>query len=277
VLKSILIGLDGSPSSGTAVKLGIQWAKRFNALLVGLGIVDEADIRAPEAESIGGGYYKQERDEELVKEARRSVEQFLEQFKARCAEANVSFNLLEDAGMPYEEILRESQRYDLVLFGHETHFRFGSVDRPDETLWNVLKRGPRPVVIAPPGLETGSSVVVAYNGSSQADRALQAFQSSGLDFREEVCVVSADDNREEANRQAGRAVEFLRLHGINAVACALGPVDSVDQSILKEVRRRNARLLVMGAYGHSTVREFLLGSITKAVLKESAVPVFLCH
>ena len=147
MLKSILIGLDGSPSSEAAVELGIQWAKPFKALLVGLGIVDEATIRTPEAEPIGGGYYKYERDEELVKETRRKIQQFLEQFGTRCADADISFNLLQNSGMPYEEILRESQRYDLVLFGHETHFRFGTVDRPDETLWNVLKRGPRPVVI----------------------------------------------------------------------------------------------------------------------------------
>ena len=37
MLKSILVGLDGSPSSGAAVELGIQWAKQFNALLGGIG------------------------------------------------------------------------------------------------------------------------------------------------------------------------------------------------------------------------------------------------
>jgi nucleotide-binding universal stress UspA family protein len=277
MLKSILVGLDGSPSSGAAIELGIRWAKQFNALLVGLGIVDEATIRTPQAEPIGAGSYKQERDDELVKQARQTIEQRLKQFETQCAEAAISFNLLEDTGLPYEEILRESQRYDLVLFGHETHFRFGNVDRPDETLWSVLKRGPRPVVVAPPKLKDGSSVVVAYNGSPQADRAMQAFQSSGLDLAEEVSVLSADEDDEEATRQAERAVEFLRLHRINALAQAVGPVDSVAQSILAAVRQRSARLLVMGGYGHSTVREFLLGSTTKAVLKDSPVPVFLCH
>ena len=168
----------------------------------------------------------------------------------------------------------KSQRFDLVLFGHDTHFRFGTVDQPDETLWKVLKRGPRPVVIAPRKLESGASVVVAYNGSPQADRALQAFQSSGLDFGEEVCVVSADDDQEETTRRAERAVEFLQLHRIKAVAQALGSVDSVSRAILQEVRQRSARLLVMGACGHSAVREFLLGSTTKAVLKESPAPSF---
>ena len=277
MLKSILIGVDGSPSSTAAVELGIQWAKRFNALLVGLGIVDDTTIYTPEAETLGADYHNWERDEQLIKEARHKVKQLLASFAERCAESHISFNVLQDAGLPYEEILRESQRYDLVLVGHETHFRFGTENQPDDTLWKVLRKGPRPVVVAPHKLEPGSSVVVAYNGSHQADCALMAFQSSALDFGEEVCVLSADDDREEATRQAGRAVEFLRLHRINAVAHALGPVDSVSQAILEEVRRRSARLLVMGACGHSTVREFLLGSVTKSVLKESPVPVFLCH
>ena len=277
MLKSILIGLDGSPSSTAALELGIQWAKRFNALLVGIGIVDDATIYPPETGTLGADYHNWERDEQVIQEANHKVKQLLASFAERCAESQISFNVLQDAGLPYEEILRESQRYDLVLVGHDTHFRFGTVDQPDETLWKVLKRGPRPVVIAPPQLEPGSSAVVAYNGSPQADRALQAFQSSGLDFGEEVCVLSADDDREEAARQAERAVEFLRLHQINVVAHASGPVDSVSQAILEEVRQRSARLLVMGACGHSAVREFLLGSITKAVLKESTVPVFLCH
>ena len=239
MLKSILVGLDGSPSSTTAVELGIQWAKTFNALLVGLGIVDEATIYAPEAEPLGGDYYKQERNEELVKEARQKVKEFLTSFAERCAETGVTFNVLQDAGLPYEEVLRESQRFDLVLFGHETHFCFGTVDQPDETLWKVLKRAPRPLVIAPPHkLETGSSVVVAYNGSPQADRAVQAFHSSGLDLGEEVCVISVNDGPEEATHRAERAVEFLQLHRINAVAHVLGPVDSVSQAILEEVRRR---------------------------------------
>ena len=64
----------------------------------------------------------------------------LEQFARRCVEADVAYNLLQDVGLPYEEILRKSERYDLVLLGHEGHFRLGAEGRPDETLWNVLKR-----------------------------------------------------------------------------------------------------------------------------------------
>jgi nucleotide-binding universal stress UspA family protein len=277
VLKSILIGLDGSPTSEPAIELGILWAKQFSALLVGLAVVVEPSIHMSEPEPIGGDGSNREDDGHAKEKGRHACEQYLERFAAQCTEAGVSFSLFQGTGPPDEEILRESHRYDLVLFGHETHFRFAAIDRPNETLWNVLKRESRPVVIAPPKLQPGTSVVVAYNGSPHADRALQAFQSSGLDQGQEVCVLSADEDREEANRQAARAVEFLRLHQINAVPHSLAPVNSLSQAILDAVRQRNARLLVMGVYGHSTVREFLVGSLTTAILQASPVPVFLCH
>jgi nucleotide-binding universal stress UspA family protein len=277
MLKSILIGLEGSPHSNAAVELGIQWAKRFDALLVGLGIVNLPVVYEQESELIGRDYFSGEQSKQLLEHDRRKIEEFLEDFARRCAEAGVAYNLLKDTGLPYEEILRESQRYDMVLLGHETNFHFGLKNRPDETLWHVLKRVPRPVTIAPAKLERGSSVVVAYNGSPQADHALQAFQASGLDFDEEVHVVSVNEDQREAERQTNRAVEFLRLHQIKALPHALQPADSVCHSILAEVRRLNARLLVMGAYGHSTIREFLLGSLTNSVLKDSPVPVFLCR
>ena len=214
MLTSILIGLDGSAYSDVAVELGIQWAKKFNSLLVGLGIVDEPTICQREAVPLGGASYKRERDEQLLADGRRKVEDFLERFGVQCAARGVAYQEVEDVGLPYEEILRESHRYDLVLLGHETHFHFETSDRADETLWHVLRSESRPVVIAPAELHPGKSVVVAYNESPQADRALQAFQTSGLDFDEEVHIICVDADEGKAAREAERAVEFLRPHGI---------------------------------------------------------------
>ncbi len=189
----------------------------------------------------------------------------------------VTCRTIENVGLPDEEILRESKKHDLVLFGHETHFHFAAKFQPDETLWQVLKQDSRPLVVAPPKLEPGSSVVIAYNGSSHADRALQAFQASGLDFGEEIFVVAVAGDRQATNDQIERVGELLQLHGLRVHSQILTPTGSVEQTILEEVRRRNARLLVMGAYGHSTIREFILGSVTNTILKDCPIPVFLCR
>ena len=71
MLTSILVGLDGSPSSAAAVELSIQWAKRFNALLIGLGIVDVTAAIAPQADAVEGGYYAADIYENLFAEAGR--------------------------------------------------------------------------------------------------------------------------------------------------------------------------------------------------------------
>ena len=70
MLRVILVGLDGSAYSNAAIELGIRWAKKLDALLVGLGVVDEATICKPEPVPIGGSSYKQHRDEALVADAR---------------------------------------------------------------------------------------------------------------------------------------------------------------------------------------------------------------
>jgi len=62
MIRSMLIGLDGSSYSGVAIELGLQWSKKSGALLVGVGITDESMICQPEAVPLGGGAYKASRE-----------------------------------------------------------------------------------------------------------------------------------------------------------------------------------------------------------------------
>jgi nucleotide-binding universal stress UspA family protein len=189
----------------------------------------------------------------------------------------VPTKLLEDVGWPWEQILIEAQRYDLILLGRQTHFHFETQPTPCETLHKVLKNCPRPVVTVPEEPAGGNAVVVAYDGSLQAARAVQAFQASGLHEGQEVHIVSVADKYVEAARHADRAAEFLGWHGIKAGVHPLAFHARPTEVILEEVRQRNAGLLVMGAYGQPTLREFFLGSVTRTMLQEARVPLFLAH
>lgn len=276
MLKSILIGLDGSEYSTAAVELGIRWAKKLDALLVGLGVVDEASICKPEPVPIGGSWYKQHRDEAMVANARRRVEEILGKFTVRCAEAGVSCKVLEDVGLPSERICLEAQRYDLILLGKQTYYYFETQQYPDETLTKVLKASPRPVVTVPEQLGSDGSIVVAYDGSLQAARTLQAFQSLRLDLSQEVHVVSAHADHGEAVRHADRAIDYLGFHEIKAQRHAVTS-SSPAAAITEQASRLGAGLLVMGVYGQPLLKEFFFGSVTRTMLKEKTVPLFLYH
>lgn len=276
MLQTILIGLDGSAYSATAVELGIAWAKVSDAMLVGMCVIDEPTIRKGQAAPIGGSAFKQQRDSALLADAQRKVAQFLADFSARCGAAGVACQQFGDVGIPAEQISLEAQRYDLILLGKQTHFHFETQLQADETLTEVLKASPRPVVTVPETLGTGRSIVVAYDGSLQAARTLQAFQSLGLDRMGEVHVLSVHSEHAEAIRRADRAIDFLNFHDIKAERHVVGS-SSPAQEILSLAARLNAGLLVMGAYGQPGIKEFFFGSVTRTLLKETKIPLFLYH
>jgi nucleotide-binding universal stress UspA family protein len=277
MIKAILVGIDGSPFGASALELAIRWARRFDAMVVGLGVVDEPNIHRAEALPIGATNYKSMKGKAMFADARKKVERFLESFALRCADEQVSFTPLEDVGAPAVQIALESQRYDIVLLGKETHFEFETTSRADDTLVRVLRKGCRPVVIAPPDLPETGKVVVAYDGSVQSARALQVFEASGLAKGREVHVVTVADSHLEAARTADRAVQFLSLHEIPARALPMESTGQPADAILDQVNDLKPELLVMGAFGKTTLREFFLGTVTRLVLSNTTVPVFLYH
>ncbi|MGE5190976.1 MAG: universal stress protein [Deltaproteobacteria bacterium] len=277
MLKSILIGLDGSPFSPAVIELGIGLARQFGALLAGLAVVDEPAICGPESVPLGATAFKKHRDELRLAEARKTVAETLRDFGVRCGDAGVSSRSIEAVGVPSEQILLEAQRCDLVLLGQRTYFHFETQDEPDDTLHSVVKNSPRPVIAVPEKPHRATSVVVAYDGSLQAARTLQAFQCLGMGRSGAVHLVCVHDDQEEAARRAERAVEYLRLHEIAAHPQVVATSAPPARVILEKARAFDAGLLVMGAYGQPTLREFFFGSVTRTVLHECNVPVFLYH
>lgn len=284
MLRSILVGLDGSEYSHSAIEVGIYLSRRTGAMLVGLGVVDEPSIREAEPQLIAAGvpYAEPVLYHDRLANARREVERFLGEFTGRCTEAGVPCKVIEDVGLPHEQIELEAQRYDLIVLGQRTRFQFETRETYDDTVRRVLKDSPRPVIAVPERLdinpeEPGHTVIVAYDGSLQSARALHAFLASGLARILPIVVVSVAEDRGEASRLAERSLDYLQLHDIKAIARPIASVTDPARVILDEAGRQKSALIVMGGYGQSTIREFLLGSVTRSLLASSPVPLFLYH
>jgi nucleotide-binding universal stress UspA family protein len=277
VLRGILVGLDGSPHSGAAVELSLQWAQETGAEVTGIGIIDEPTIRKPTGLTIGGGHYKPLVDEQRLADAQQRVESFLDGFVHRCQAASVKCRRLEGVGVPSRQILREAQRHDLIVLGTQSYFQFETHEGPDATLHEILVSTPRPVVTVPTSLPTGRAVVVAYDASVQAARALQESLHAGLLDSRPVHVVSMNTDEQVARSQIQLAADFLRLHGIRSTNHCLTSKRQASTVLLECAEQLNAGLLVLGAYGRQSVMEFFFGSVTRDVLKQTRIPVFLYH
>ena len=84
--------------------------------------------------------------------------------------------------------------------------------------------------------------------------------------------------RDPRDRHLGElAVEYLKLHGHEVHLHVESSQGTAAAVILGEAKRLGAGIIVMGSFRQSQVKEFFFGSVTKSVLRDSTVPLFLYH
>lgn len=122
------------------------------------------------------------------------------------------------------------------------------------------------------------TVIVAWDKSRVAARAV-ADAIPILKQARHVRLLTVTGEKEIASRQsAADFAQHLRLHDVSVVTDEVGLAGRAIGSVLQEqVRKHRADLLVMGAYGHSRMREFVLGGATKSMLAHPPTAVFLSH
>jgi nucleotide-binding universal stress UspA family protein len=145
----------------------------------------------------------------------------------------------------------------------------------------ILNSAARPVVVAPepptaPAFPEGP-VVIAYDGSFQASRALAAVETTGLVKSGSVHIICVNPSKATGTDHLERARRFLIHHRIEAVPHLLETSDPPARVIAEQVRRLGAGMLVIGAYGQAALREFFFGSVTRAALSGCPIPLFLSH
>ncbi len=278
MLKTILLVLDEHGVEHAAVDLAVRWAAKADALLVGLGVIDESLVNVREAIPIGAQQAKLAANVARRAEMERNVEHQLSRLAQRCAQEQVAFKPLEDFGSPTADILREAQRFDLIVVPRQAnYFHVSTENSTGGVLWEVVRHSVRPVVAVPAHAAAGQSVLIAYDGSLQAARALQAFESSGLGQGRDVHVVAVDADRQDAARQGDRAVEFLDYHGVIATLHTEACDAHVAERIMQCAYRVNAGLIVLGAHGRPSVCEYVMGSVARALMSHCTLPLFLYH
>lgn len=144
-------------------------------------------------------------------------------------------------------------------------------------LIDVLFESGRPVLMAPPTAPdaVGTTVAVAWRDTADAARAVAAANPF---LREAGAVTLLTVQERDAETPLPDVGRYLRRHGVKPTSVAL-PEGSADTAsrLLAAAGEAGADLMVMGAYGHSRLRELILGGVTRDVLKSAEIPVLMVH
>src|SRR5262249_34187438 len=160
----ILVCLEGSASTARAIDVAIDLARSLPAGLVGLAVVDQADLAGPKTWVNRGGGQRGARAAPRG-DARQRARAWLADVVARGRAAGVAVRARSVAGRPDETIPSEAPRHDLTVLGRDVRFRVDSSD-PDRYMRDrILRRAGRPLIVVPEQLTpAGPAILLAYDG-----------------------------------------------------------------------------------------------------------------
>jgi nucleotide-binding universal stress UspA family protein len=275
--KTILIRVDDTPQWAGQFELAAGLAADFGGHLVGMCL-----MRRPELP----GYIRSAEIAEMIAERSRAAEDRVkasrQMFLDRIAKAGLSGECRIVEGEVQDLAAVHGRYADLLIVGQ------ADVNLPDastrmEEIQSVIFAAGRPLLLVPYAGKfktLGKNVFVAWNASREATRAvtdaLPLLQRAG---KVTVMVVRPRaDARAHGDIPGADIAAYLARHGVKVeVMAEEGEGIDVGDLILSRVADLGSDLIVMGAYSHSRLRQWVLGGATRTLLESMTVPVLMSH
>jgi nucleotide-binding universal stress UspA family protein len=274
--KTILVHVDSGRTAPSRLDIAVELAGAFGAHLACLYAVKTDPIPSGASEAREILLEVQGRVQaENARAARRAYDECLRRTGFDQAEWRAS------RADPLEAMVLHARYADLVVIGQNNAEWPSGVDKDFERSLPIVAG--RPVLVVPYAFErrpVGKRVLVAWNASREAARAVSDALPL-LKRAERVDVVSFEPARSGAahGEEPGADIALqLARHGVKVMVSRVDAQDlDVGNQLLSRAFDLSADLIVMGAWGHSRLREFILGGVTRTVLESMTVPVLMAH
>jgi nucleotide-binding universal stress UspA family protein len=279
MIKSILVGLDGSQHADAALQHALWLAERLHATVVGLHVIDIVSIEGSFLHDISGslGFEPYLDFSAKMREALRERGRvLLETFTQRCGTRQIPCDTALTMGIVANEICDQARTADLVVIGHRGVNEQFSTGLLGATAESVTRKSPKPVFVSPMTFAPVTRPLLAYDGSQRASAAMQAAAQVASALGLPLTVVHvAREAPVDGDKVLDEARRYLQSYELTATyETVLG---HPHERIVELIGAGGHDLLFIGAYGHSRIIEMVLGSTTEFVLRNSPCPVFLAR
>lgn len=276
--KTILVHLGNEARARSTMAYAVSLAREHQAHLIGIYVFPAFRLTPPIPLPFGA---------DIAGQIRASIRQDMEKIKAIFEETTRSQpfsaewrSITTERRDPESIVLEHARAADLII---------ASQADPDWNLTDVLDfpdslalHAGRPVIVVP-GASKAAGVpqvaVVAWNGSRESARAV-ADALPLLQAAKNTFILTVDDGS-QAMEGALPDTEFaaaLARQGVKVDIEKVKPgVFTIGEELRTRAAARQADLIVMGCYGHSRLREFAMGGVTRHILRDATVPILFSH
>lgn len=275
--KNLLVHLDDGKACAGRVAAAIDLARAHEAHLTGLYVAADpylpGNIRAELPAKVLATLEEQAdaRMRAAVATYAKAVEKSglaVDTRTARCTATNVA------------DVVALHARYaDLAVIGQPDSEAAGEV--ASHLAEDIVLSAGRPALVIPyigAGKRLGSRVAIAWDAGREAARAVNDALPI-LKRADKVTALVIDPHKGDHGPEPGADIALhLARHGVKVEAQYIPAVDlSIANALLSRLVDLDIDLLVMGAYGHSRLREWILGGVTRTIFREMTVPVLMSH
>lgn len=275
-IKNVLIGMteEGIDEPSSALAYGLSIAQQSGA---------HATIQAASLKVVLGNTFVGNVAAGLVAAHNRRLRQLAaavaERAAGDAAAAGVA-STVETPQLSYGQLVdtfvAQARVHDIAVLDAET----ATVTADRGLIEALLFESGRPLIVVPPGFDTfrHQRVLVAWDASARAARAVNDAMDI-LRSAASVEVLAIGSEKELAHEVPGAEIApHLARHGVNVtVKNLVVGADGIAGTLREQASLIGADLIVMGAFGHSRLREWVLGGVTESLLADSKVPLFMSY
>jgi nucleotide-binding universal stress UspA family protein len=282
MIRSILLALAETPYDASAKNYAFWLAKKEGSYVHALAVVDITAFEIPVLNSMDGMMPAMAtpsfvEGRALTNELIASAQERLDVFAGQCAGRGIAFSSDIKTGIPEDVICSMAIAHDIVVISRSGYRHIQSQNEVDASIAPVIRNSVRPVLVAGSEFkEEGDihKILIAYDGSMHAARALTAAAELAARPGVQCTLITVASSEEQGQEILSPAENFLYHHGIVAhkkIMLSSRPSEEICRLAISG----GADLLVMGAYGHSQIREAIFGSTTARILANCGINVVL--
>jgi nucleotide-binding universal stress UspA family protein len=272
--RSLMVYLDLGQSNESALRIACDLADRFKSRVIGaaagfphmpiyLGDADALDVREADCQQLN-----------------KAVASHEGRFRAALESVDGLCEWRSDAASPADFLTSEARAADLLIVGRREN---GIKSIPNQSLdiGDAIMRAGRPMLVVPPRKTflALNRILIAWKDTAEARKAVVAALPLLKSAQEVMIVEITSDERENeiATRRVVDVATWLQQYNIAASAIAVPCTGDVGGYLDAIAEENGADIIVAGAYGHSRLREWAFGGVTRHLLQQGSTCALLMH
>lgn len=271
-MKSILLHVQDDDSLDNRLQTALSLARATNGHLRCLHVTPVEAYAA--MDTFGGVFVMQD----VLKNIEQHESELRQRLEGQLSKEDVSWDYLQTTGNLENIIVAQAALADVIVVGRDVSSAH-QVTSPVHLIGDLLHRSRTPLLVPPQtgkALDPNGTMIVAWNGSYEAANAVRAALGL-LKLASRVEAVRVEE-KAEAMFPATELLEYLSRHDVHAELRLEETVDEhVPAALLSCAEQVGATALIMGGYSHSRIGEFVFGGVTRTLLAEAPVTLFIAR